>query len=139
MTGMSIHQRIRDGRIKLGLNEYEFAARLGVTRAAVQQWEKEGGTAPKRQRLKAVADLLGISEAELVSGEADPMSEPAPRMSVHARMLAQSLDAISAEQSRFQAFAAAMNVIARYSPGRMTQPTAKRPTPVPAKKPLAKH
>lgn len=65
---MSIHQLIRDGRIKLGLSEQAFAEKVGVTRGAVQQWEREGGTAPRRANQKAVADLLGITVAELMSG-----------------------------------------------------------------------
>lgn len=65
---VSVHRVIREGRKRLGLSEEEFGGRVGVTRAAVQQWEKEGGTAPKRKNQPAVAALLGISVAELMSG-----------------------------------------------------------------------
>ncbi len=50
------------------MSEQQFADSLGVSRGAVQQWEKPGGTAPKRANQARVADLLGISVAELVSG-----------------------------------------------------------------------
>lgn len=50
------------------MSEQQFADALGVSRGAVQQWEKAGGTAPKRSNQARVADLLGISVAELVSG-----------------------------------------------------------------------
>lgn len=50
------------------MSEQQFAAALGVSRGAVQQWEKQGGTAPKRANQARVAKLLGISVAELVSG-----------------------------------------------------------------------
>src|SRR5690348_13078535 len=50
------------------MSEQQFAAALGVSRGAVQQWEKLGGTAPKRANQARVAELLGISVAELVSG-----------------------------------------------------------------------
>lgn len=63
---MSIHQRIRDGRLKLGLTEQAFADRIGVTRGSVQQWEKEGGTAPSRRHQPAVAKALGISVSDLM-------------------------------------------------------------------------
>lgn len=63
---MSIHQRIRDGRKRLGMTEQQFGDAVGVTRGAVQQWEKEGGTAPRRKNQQAVADILGISVAELM-------------------------------------------------------------------------
>lgn len=65
---MSIHRLIRDGRLRLGLTEQQFAERVGVSRGAVQQWEREGGTAPRRANQKAVADLLGLTVAELISG-----------------------------------------------------------------------
>ena len=50
------------------MTEQQFASALGVSRGAVQQWERPGGTAPKRGNQPAVARLLGISVAELVSG-----------------------------------------------------------------------
>ena len=66
---MSTRQLIRDGRLRLGLSEQQFADAAGVSRSAVQQWERAGGTAPKRGNQPAVARLLGISVAELVSGD----------------------------------------------------------------------
>lgn len=65
---MSSHRLIRDGRRGLGMSEQQFADAVGVSRRAVQQWEKPGGTAPKRSNQQRVAALLGISVAELVSG-----------------------------------------------------------------------
>ncbi|MGJ7553780.1 LexA family protein [Variovorax sp. RB2P76] len=65
---MSIHQLIREGRKRLGMSEQQFADAVGVSRGAVQQWEKAGGTAPKRSNQPRVAELLGVSLAELVSG-----------------------------------------------------------------------
>ena len=50
------------------MSEQQFAEAVGVTRGAVQQWEKPAGTAPKRSNQPRVAELLGISIAELVSG-----------------------------------------------------------------------
>jgi SOS-response transcriptional repressor LexA len=65
---VSIHQLIREGRKRLGMSEQQFADAVGVSRGAVQQWEKPGGTAPKRTNQPRVAELLGVSVAELVSG-----------------------------------------------------------------------
>ena len=59
---------IRQGRQKLGLSEKQFANAVGVSRGAVQQWEKAGGTAPNRTNQKRVAHVLGISIAELILG-----------------------------------------------------------------------
>lgn len=50
------------------MSEQQFADAVGVSRGAVQQWEKPGGTAPKRSNQPRVAGLLGVSLAELVSG-----------------------------------------------------------------------
>jgi SOS-response transcriptional repressor LexA len=65
---MSIHRLIREGRRRLGMSEQQFADAVGVSRGAVQQWEKAGGTAPKRANQPRVAELLGISVGELLSG-----------------------------------------------------------------------
>ncbi len=50
------------------MTEQQFADAVGVSRGAVQQWERPAGTAPRRSNQAAVAKLLGISIAELVSG-----------------------------------------------------------------------
>ncbi|RYF33678.1 MAG: helix-turn-helix domain-containing protein [Comamonadaceae bacterium] len=65
---MSIHRLIREGRLRLGMSEQQFADAVGVSRGAVQQWEKPGGTAPKRGNQPRVAEVLGVSIAELLSG-----------------------------------------------------------------------
>lgn len=49
------------------MTETQFADAIGVSRGSVQQWEKEGGTAPSRKRQPLVARLLGISVAELMA------------------------------------------------------------------------
>lgn len=67
MGAMSIHQRIRYGRSRLGMTEQQFGDAVGVSRGAVQQWEKEGGTAPTRKNQPAVAKMLGMSVSELMS------------------------------------------------------------------------
>lgn len=69
---MSVHSTIRSNRLRLGLTEQQLANRVGVTRAAVQQWEREGGTAPKRAKQAAVAQALGITVAELMCIEVAP-------------------------------------------------------------------
>lgn len=76
---MSIHKTIREGRARLKLTEEEFASKVGVTRAAVQQWEKEGGTAPRRKNQPAVAALLGITVAQLMSGDENTAVGPEVR------------------------------------------------------------
>ena len=53
------------------MSEQQFATAAGVSRAAVQQWERAGGTAPKRANQPRVAGLLGMSLAQLLSGESN--------------------------------------------------------------------
>lgn len=66
---MSIHQRIRQKRIERGYASQEaFAKEIGVVWQTVQQWEKEGGTAPNRNRIKQVAEVLGTTPEWLMSG-----------------------------------------------------------------------
>lgn len=69
---MSIHRRIKEGRLALGLNQQQFADRLGVARGSVQQWELEGGTAPSRKHQPKVAELLKISVSELMNPDDTP-------------------------------------------------------------------
>jgi SOS-response transcriptional repressor LexA len=73
---MSIHRLIKDGRTRLKMTEQEFADALKVTRSAVQQWEREGGTAPNRKKQPDVAKLLGLTVAQLMSGEANTAAGP---------------------------------------------------------------
>jgi transcriptional regulator with XRE-family HTH domain len=63
---MSIHSVIRSNRLRLKLTEQQLAERCGVSRPAVQQWEKEGGTAPKRTIQPLVAKTLGITLSQLL-------------------------------------------------------------------------
>ena len=73
---MSIHKLIRDARNRMGLTEEAFGKLLQVSRGTIQQWEKEGGTAPNRKRQPAVAELLGITVAELMSGGTSASAGP---------------------------------------------------------------
>jgi phage repressor protein C with HTH and peptisase S24 domain len=78
---MSIHKRIKDLREKRGLSMQALAKLVGVSAwQTIQQWEREDGTAPKRERLKAVADALQTTDAYLMFGT--PEEAPAPRSKV---------------------------------------------------------
>lgn len=68
----TIHQRIKERRLALGLKSHQALATLiGVSWQTVQLWEKEGGTAPNRNRIAAVAAALQVSTSWLVHGEAE--------------------------------------------------------------------
>ncbi len=53
------------------MSEQQLADAVGVSRGAVQQWEKPGGTAPRRSNQPLVARVLGLSVAELAAGRAN--------------------------------------------------------------------
>lgn len=69
---MSIHQRIKQRREELGLSMQALADLVGVSAwQTIQQWEKENGTAPKRERLAAVAQALQTTPETLLFGQAE--------------------------------------------------------------------
>lgn len=81
-TLMSIHRLIREAREARGLSQAQLAELCGVTRSAVQQWERENGTAPKRTQQSRVADVLGLSIAQLMGGSENVQVGPEVRGSV---------------------------------------------------------
>jgi transcriptional regulator with XRE-family HTH domain len=64
----SIHKRIKKLRELKGLSQEALAELVGIKYQSVQEWEREGGTAPSRKRQEKVAKALGVSVAELISG-----------------------------------------------------------------------
>lgn len=80
---MNINERIKQRRIKLGYTSHKaFGDVVGVSWQTVQQWEKEGGTAPNRNRMSKVAEVLKTTPEWLVHGigpvEPDTPTGPAP-------------------------------------------------------------
>lgn len=76
LSKMTIGERIKSGRLRLGKTEQEFADAVGVSRGAVQQWERNK-TAPNRKRQPLVAAELGMSVSELMS-QGQPAIEMEP-------------------------------------------------------------
>ena len=76
----NIRQLIIEGRRQLAMTVSAFARAAGVTRAAVQQWERLGGTSPNRAHRPAVARLLGISVGELLTGGPRPSNRAGRRV-----------------------------------------------------------
>ena len=56
---------VRKLRKKLGLNQAEFAVKLGVAEFTVRRWES-GGTKPSPMAQRLIKELFGI---EIKSGE----------------------------------------------------------------------
>lgn len=57
--------RLHRLRIRKGLSQTDIATHLGVSAPSISGWEK-GRARPKNARLDALADLLGVSLAELL-------------------------------------------------------------------------
>lgn len=70
-----LSKQIRAARRQLGLNQADFAARLGVNQATVSRWES--GSVPDVNALERISKLTGIDMAALVNAEvAIPASGP---------------------------------------------------------------
>lgn len=69
---MSIHTRIKQKRLECGFSSHQaLAHEVGVSWQTVQLWEKEGGTAPNRNRIKKVAEVLGTTPEWLMNGSGE--------------------------------------------------------------------
>lgn len=64
------------------MSEQQFADAIGVSRAAVQQWERPDGTAPSRKNQPLVAAVLDIPLAELATGGSNISSDAPMRSEV---------------------------------------------------------
>ncbi len=85
---MNIHHRIKTLRKNKGLSMQALGKLVGVEWQAVQLWEKEGGTAPKRTRLEAVAKALETTTDYLINGvthqgKVTELREAAPPPYIH--------------------------------------------------------
>lgn len=61
---------IRIARERKGLSQAELAAKIGVSQAAIGQWER-GVFTPRGRNLKALSDVLGLSDTFQEVAEAD--------------------------------------------------------------------
>ena len=70
-----LHDNIRTLRKNLGLTQKELADRAGVTGQSVWGWE-QGLYEPKGERLKSLADALGVSVSDLVGNSYSKIRVP---------------------------------------------------------------
>lgn len=64
----TIGSRIAENRRRIGLTQEELAAKLAVSAQAVSKWENDI-TCPDVMTLPKLAELLGITVDELLSGK----------------------------------------------------------------------
>lgn len=78
---MAINEKIKQLRDRLGLSQSEVGRRLGVSYAAVQQWES-GASRPRPDRIREIALLLNVSQAELLGVDNELTAVGAPARTV---------------------------------------------------------
>lgn len=60
-----VGQRILEGRRRLGINQEEFAARIGISKQALSKIEQSKAL-PRYENLDAIATLLGMQPWEIL-------------------------------------------------------------------------
>lgn len=75
---MRFAMRIRIARQRAGFTQMELAARLGVSRAAVTNWEAADRGQPATERLQRIALITDVSFEWLATGRGRISSEHAP-------------------------------------------------------------
>lgn len=69
---MGIGKNIKRLRKLRGLSQEELAKELGVSRAAVTQWET-GWSSPRMGMIEKLSSFFDVSKAELIDGPVDPL------------------------------------------------------------------
>ena len=72
----TLSNRIRAIRVKLGLNQDEFADRVGATQSTVSRWER--GAKPEFEHLQTIAKLGNIPVEQLIGGGAAILPDLGP-------------------------------------------------------------
>ena len=72
-----LQENIRAFRQKKGMTQEELASRLHVVRQTVSKWEK-GLSVPDAELLIRLAEVLEVSVAQLLGGEAETATEDKP-------------------------------------------------------------
>lgn len=67
---------LRSARVSKGITQQQIADRLGITRAAITQWEK-GVTEPSLENLMKACNMLGLDVAAATSGMVQVQTLPA--------------------------------------------------------------
>jgi len=63
-----IGSTLKDARTNTNLSQYDMADRLGVTKQTYMKWENDI-TEPKASQIVKLAEILGITEAEICKGK----------------------------------------------------------------------
>lgn len=75
--GEPLGDRIRKARLRYGMSQTELAKRVGISKTAMNQIEMGETTDPRMSRIRAIADILGVS-MDYLAGRKDEESELEP-------------------------------------------------------------
>jgi transcriptional regulator with XRE-family HTH domain len=62
---MTVGERIRTARMRLGISQVELARRAGVSRGAIYQWESDNTQQIRADKIPRLAAILGVSVTAL--------------------------------------------------------------------------
>lgn len=62
---VSMAERIRFWRKRVGISQMQFAINMGVSLSTVRNWER--GVGPSMGRLAAIQSALGVSQADFLT------------------------------------------------------------------------
>jgi transcriptional regulator with XRE-family HTH domain len=75
----TLGERIRKERLRYGMSQVELARRIGISKTAMNQIESGETEDPRVSRLRAIADILGVSMDYLAGRQEEDGTPPAPR------------------------------------------------------------
>lgn len=73
MWGETLGDRIRLARTRARMNQAELARRIGISANAMNQMEVGTTTDPRSSRIKAIAEVLGVSTDYLLDRKEEPV------------------------------------------------------------------
>lgn len=100
----SLNENIRQLRMQQGWNQVEFAAKLGVTKQCVSNWENDN-VLPSIEMLSRLADLFHVSTDYLLGREAKAVLDVgglSEQQIAHLRLLIGDFKAIGAERDQLK-------------------------------------
>ncbi len=97
ITG-TIGSRIAQGRKSKGYTQEEFSQMLGVTPQAVSKWENDS-SCPDIQLLPQIAQILGMTTDEILSGKKAEEPKSAPKIDVDTSKLKININVVKPNQN----------------------------------------
>lgn len=94
---MALKDNVRQLREARGLTQAELAAKLGVTRGSISQWEN-GISAPRMGVIEQMSSLFGVKKSEII--EDRPVTEQPDNLESRAHEASRLFASLSIDQQR---------------------------------------